>query len=1052
MTRFKNLLIVAGIFCTQKLVAQNNETLALIPSVLPSSPEAASFTKYGNYPVNLFTGIPDISIPIYEIKVGELSLPISISYHASGIKINDYGSWVGLGWNLNAGGMISRKIMGLPDDQSGAYMSGQTVRLSSSIDPTNQNDLDYLRFVYSGAKDCEPDIYSYDFPGKSGKFLYNQPNNFTPIIIPYDPIVIGRNSDLFDITDERGVDYQFHDGEYTTSSAAGSTTTGMSAWILTKMLSANKKDSIKFTYADRFGQVSQDITDLIVVNDLPIFKLQNAPIDNGNGYTYNTVVGTDERKIQEIDFLNGKIIFDASAADRSDAFTGQKSLSDIKVYSLDPVSNSYKLLKQVNFYQSYFLSTPDNAIRSLRLDSIGITDNTGATIEKYKFVYNGQQLGRKDSRARDYWGYYNGKSNNTLVPQMQIPYTSQNGQSTTITIGSTVPNSRDPDPSYMQAGMLQSIYYPTGGYTQFAFETNKYADAQNNIYNAGGLRIQSISSYDGINPSPVVKTYKYGSGESGYGRANFILNNYFFQTVQTNQYLAMTYNVDGSPNSLCDLLQWTRRTRTFFSNPTIDIEPYDGSPVAYATVTEYTGDGTNNTGKTIYYFRDATDGINMTFATNHPVINSFHMNRGQIAAKEIYMNKGAGVYQMMNSVNNTYEAFPLTVYPNVGLVVFKNIVSDNVSLTDLALCAVQGQTCCNDDSHSYIYANYDVRSDDNKLVETTEKIFDQNDPSKFVQTWTHYYYDNFANQQLTRIFTVNSLGDTIKIYKKYPQDYASIAPYNTMIGLNNINKVVQEQTIKNSTQLTQKTTNYLDKGNGNYLPDNINYQIAANPPETRAYFNQYDLRGNIQEMQKANDVKQSVIWNYQKEFPVAQATNAAQNQIAYTSFEGDDNGNWSISDPTRSPEYVTGSQSFVLNATNSIGYYFTNAGLNFIVSYWAKDGPLTITGVTVVSTTTGLTKNGWTYYEHLITASTGNSISLTASSAKTIDELRLYPSTATMSTYTYAPLIGITSQCSQNNTILYYSYDAFNRLKAVRDADGNIIKTIEYKYQSNFIN
>src|SRR6202030_2912620 len=176
--------------------------------LLPNTPDAASFAKYGTFPVNLFSGLPDISIPIYNIKVGELEVPISICYHASGIRVTDWGSWIGLGWNLNAGGMVTRKIMGKPDDQGGNYLSGQTVRLGSSLNTTNQTDLDYLRSVASGTGDYEPDIFSYIFPGKNGKFLYNQPNNFTPIILPYDPIVINRNLNLFDITDERGINYQ----------------------------------------------------------------------------------------------------------------------------------------------------------------------------------------------------------------------------------------------------------------------------------------------------------------------------------------------------------------------------------------------------------------------------------------------------------------------------------------------------------------------------------------------------------------------------------------------------------------------------------------------------------------------------------------------------------------------------------------------------------------------------------------------------------------------------------------------------------------------------
>jgi YD repeat-containing protein len=53
-----------------------------------------------------------------------------------------------------------------------------------------------------------------------------------------------------------------------------------------------------------------------------------------------------------------------------------------------------------------------------------------------------------------------------------------------------------------------------------------------------------------------------------------------------------------------------------------------------------------------------------------------------------------------------------------------------------------------------------------------------------------------------------------------------------------------------------------------------------------------------------------------------------------------------------------------------------------------------------------------------------------------------------MSTYTYDPIIGMTSECDINNRISYYEYDALSRLMLIRDQDKNVIKTIEYKYVS----
>lgn len=85
-------------------------------SFAEKSPNVASFMKYGNYPVNYFTGLPNIEIPIYTIKEGAFELPLKLRYHAGGHKVDEIASWVGLGWDLNTGGVISREVRGLPDD------------------------------------------------------------------------------------------------------------------------------------------------------------------------------------------------------------------------------------------------------------------------------------------------------------------------------------------------------------------------------------------------------------------------------------------------------------------------------------------------------------------------------------------------------------------------------------------------------------------------------------------------------------------------------------------------------------------------------------------------------------------------------------------------------------------------------------------------------------------------------------------------------------------------------------------------------------------------
>lgn len=58
------------------------------------SPNVASLGTFGDIPVSLFTGTPDISIPLIDLKGKDLSLPIVLRYHPGGIKPNQRGGWL----------------------------------------------------------------------------------------------------------------------------------------------------------------------------------------------------------------------------------------------------------------------------------------------------------------------------------------------------------------------------------------------------------------------------------------------------------------------------------------------------------------------------------------------------------------------------------------------------------------------------------------------------------------------------------------------------------------------------------------------------------------------------------------------------------------------------------------------------------------------------------------------------------------------------------------------------------------------------------------------
>lgn len=315
--------------------------------------------------------------------------------------------------------------------------------------------------------------------------------------------------------------------------------------------------------------------------------------------------------------------------------------------------------------------------------------------------------------------------------------------------------------------------------------------------------------------------------------------------------------------------------------------------------------------------------------------------------------------------------------------------------------------------------------------------------------------ENAYQQTLTNY--QNGIDSLINIYNTCASNYnGCVASYYTTTSANqkatmdlktqnNILPHLEDSTYTNSVLMSRQINNYLTFLPNVTLPSIVQFATLNNPLESRLQFDQYDVHGNILEQQKTNDIIDSYVWDYDSTYPIAEVTNASQTDIAYTSFEADGKGNWTFSGtPSNAGGAITGNQSYSLSTGGSISKSGLTSATKYIISYWSK-GSVSVSGGTQTNSITGKTINGWTYHEVMVTGTTSVSIS----GSTYIDELRLYPSDAQMVTYTYEPLIGMTSQCDVDNKIQYYEYDALGRLQDIKDQDGNIIRTFEYHYQQN---
>lgn len=179
------------VLISYKSFAQEQEPEIWYNSItVPSSPNDASLGKYGECIVDKSTGIPNISIPLFDINEGGTNVNVGISYNAAGIKVQEEASCVGLGWSLNAGGVITRVMHGLPDD-FGIY---GYLHHASKIPREGwvQNDLtiptrfeqtyEWLRQVSLKRIDYEPDVFYFNINSHSGSFIFG--NNGEPLLFP----------------------------------------------------------------------------------------------------------------------------------------------------------------------------------------------------------------------------------------------------------------------------------------------------------------------------------------------------------------------------------------------------------------------------------------------------------------------------------------------------------------------------------------------------------------------------------------------------------------------------------------------------------------------------------------------------------------------------------------------------------------------------------------------------------------------------------------------------------------------------------------------------
>lgn len=538
----------------------------LRPKLSQLTPEAASLGRYGAFLVSEYSGAANISIPLYTVNSGAVSFPISLNYDGTGIKVEQDATTVGLGWNLSYGGLISHIICGEDDFREYSdfrnYVQNYWKNKNNSL-PQDQpcqslefvkSDMVFLKSYYNGnawgpAKPDEfylyynmsrgydsPDVFQASFCGHNVSFVIDKrlgkdASGFYPIVIlndnarkykiSYELGYLGAKEYplSFSITDDKGITYKF--SKYSENYYQNQQ---IDSYYLTKIYGPDGetgKSVVSFEYSQisaYYGNGSRPTSKSHMAVTRRIFE-SNDDIPNIAGFPealfnllnpkiYSTEVGCGEYgycyKVypKSISTVNETIEFQLGS--RKDLINAKK------IESITIKTQVGNVQRKISFGNNEYFEEDSPMTgysgKRLKLTSVTINDH------KYNFEYDSRKLPAFSSYSKDYWGYYNGANPNVNNFIACTPaYNISNGLVRNVEhLGGS---NRLASENLCNVGMLKKVVYPTGGYSVYDFEANRfndkyyYPDASHRVTASTGATSQGSLSFYGSN-TPFTKTFK----------------------------------------------------------------------------------------------------------------------------------------------------------------------------------------------------------------------------------------------------------------------------------------------------------------------------------------------------------------------------------------------------------------------------------------------------------------------------------------------------------------------------------------------------------------
>ncbi|WP_026897958.1 DUF5977 domain-containing protein [Daejeonella oryzae] len=977
------LTITIVLLKVQILVAQT-----MLPKVIYPSPQASSIGKYGEIPVNLSSGLPNVDIPLMNINEGFLNLPISLSYNYSGFKPSDQPGIVGLGWALKAGGVITRIVKDIPDEKNsfngkkGYLYSSSAVKNLLNLDGSLNCSGDLCPSCFSqGLCDGEPDIFYFSFGQYSGKFFFGDdglPHIVSDkkmkidysIINTSPPVSNGSFDNIygFIITADDGTIYRFGDPSKTISEVThpiknvefsysqssspkvpySRSESVISSWYL-KEIEDTYGNIMKFIYTNDYKstaggdikenrrRVSQSLSTYYIAKnsgnlfyDFDLINTNNVSSEN----LLTQIIGTNWVIDMGYDNFNSNSLHNLNGISLS-----KSNGILIKKYVLKYSNNlKYPLLEEL---KTISINESVNEIYSFNYYNDGVPTNTN--------VYD-----------IDYWGYYNGANNTELIPV--APYNSN----------------RLPNFLNTVLGTLKTIIYPTGGATTFEYEQNQYSyirekTTENGINIGkkayGGIRLRRLVDSSSFSPS-VVKVYNYDSFDNpniSSGVALAPINNYF-----------LTLDV------------------------TIPALPWPQNSTATSNYKIYKSDPFNSISLTPIYYFNVRETIGGLIRTDHSFTS--HLDYPD----NLGINYGIGDNQIGPSTSYDFaRSLPKsTKFYNNNSIISESETTYAVSIRHMAR-TLWTQNVLTVPELSFQFAKGLVTL--SGLVQKKSETTKTYSPAPITSVVNYTIYDP-VYLTLEEKSYLNSKGETMKTSFRYPQDFVSSGntstsnPLSYMIGKNIISKPIEiiESISKGSENniISAKIIQYGSVASGKFVSPVFEGRLKLIAPIPFVSY------------KKANIEWNGTVENFKVDSLISY-------DINYSKY--DDKGNIL---EYRNPSHSSNIYSSIIRGYNN----------QYIVAE--------LTGADYETVTS------------LIDQSILNNPNLTDLAIRTeLNKIRhsLSSTSVQVKTFTYKPLIGMTSETDSKGTITYYEYDDFNRIKSIKDHNGFILKNFCYNYKGNLI-